>query len=175
MSTKFSVTIRCLNPECNHKYSRVMSAPDEETLAVIPDPPCPKCSRKPRKKRFDYAAGTAPAVGGSLVVRAVDQTAAIVMADHHLTDLRSDVREGETMAPKLPPRLQAMADGMFSRPKRPGQAQGLFGLNPAAVRQAAVNGRFNTPDTVNPIAVQHSRKDRAPVHIVAGDNVRPSR
>lgn len=169
MSTRFQVTIRC--QVCLHRYKRVMEAEDAETLDRIPDPPCPQCKKaqKVRRAKFD---GTAPAIGGSLVVRAVDQTAQIVMEDHKLSDLRSDVREGETMAPKLAPRLQAMADNMFTRPKRGNPAAGLFGLPTRAVINAAVNGRFNTPDTINPVAVQHRNRDRPPVRIVAGDGVK---
>ena len=170
--SEFMVTIRCLNAECGHKYKRKMAAADETELAYIPDPPCPKCS-KPKKTnvaefKFD---GRAPAIGGSLAVRAVDTTAQIVMEDHKMTDLRSDVREGESMAPKLPPRQQAMADSFFAKPNRNRGGAGIFGLPPAAVLKAAVGGRFNTPDTVNPIAIQHKKKDSAPIHYVAGDGV----
>lgn len=169
MSTKFSVTIRCLNPECNHRYKRVLTAEDENALAYVPDPPCPECRKRAKKRKFNFVDGQAPAVGGSMLAKAVDTTAQIVMEDQQMTDLRDDVREGETMTPKLAPRLQAMADGMFARPK--GKGQGLFGLSPAAVRQAAVSGRFMTPDTPNPVAIQHSMKDRKPIEIVAGDGV----
>ena len=169
MTTKYQLTIRCT--VCGTRFKRIMSADDEDALAALPDPPCPYCHRRPRKRKaFDFR-GKAPAVGGSVAVRAVDQTAQIVMEDHKLTDLRSDVREGETMAPKLAPRLQAMADNMFSRPK--GRAQnGLFGMPPRAVLQAAVSGRFQTQDTVNPVALHHKRRDAMPVQIVAGDGVR---
>lgn len=161
--TKFQLTLRCIS--CGTRYKRTVSAADERAVELMPDPPCPVCHKKQKRKKFDFQ-GKAPAVGGSLSVRAVDQTAKIVMEDHGMSDLRTDVREGETMAPKLPPRQQAMADAMFSR-SRGGRARGgLFDLSPAAVRQAAVSGRFNTPDTVNPIAVQHAAKKSAPVHIV---------
>jgi hypothetical protein len=161
--TKFQLTIRCTS--CGHRYKRTVSAPDEETLAVLPDPPCPSCNKKAKRKRFDFQ-GKAPAVGGSLVVRAMDTTMNIVAEDHNMTDLNTDAREGSTMAPKLPPRQQAMADNFFHKPKGGRNAGGLFSLSPQAIRQAAVSGRFNTPDTPNPIAVQHARKDRAPIHVV---------
>lgn len=164
--TRFQVGIRCI--ECGHRYKRTMEASDEEALEALPDPPCPQCKKKARVTavpQFDYHSGQAPAVGGSLVARAVDQTAQIVMEDHGLTDLRSDVREGETMVPKIPPKLQAAADNMFSRPKgRPGA--GIFGMPPRAVLNAAVSGRFSTPDTVNPVAVQHAKREKAPIHFV---------
>lgn len=175
MSTQFQVTIRCMNPACGHRYRRVMEAPDAETLEYIPDPPCPKCAVKRRRKKFDFASGKAPAAGGSLIVRAVDTTAQIVMQDHGMTDLRSDVREGESMAPKLPPRQQAMADSFFAKPQSQRRSRGgIFDLPPRAVMQAAVSGRFNTPDTVNPVAIQHRKRDAAPIHIVAGDGIRPA-
>jgi hypothetical protein len=170
MSTRFSVTIRCLNPDCGHRYKRVLMAENEDALSYVPDPPCPECRKRSKKKRFDYD-GQAPAVGGSMVARAVDITAEIAMENTGLTDLRDDVREGETATPKLAPRLQQMADNMFARPKGRGHGANIMGLSPAAVRQAAVNGRFMTPDTPNPVAIQHTMKDRKPIEIVAGDGV----
>lgn len=170
MTTRYAVTIRCQVCQC--RYKRTMEAEDIETLERIADPPCPNCKKaqKVRRAKFD---GTAPAIGGSIVVRAVDYTAQTVMADYAMTDLRSDVREGETMAPKLAPRLQAMADNMFDRPKQRGNpAAGIFGLSARAVMAAAVSGRFQTNDTPNPIATQHRARDRAPIHIVAGDGVK---
>lgn len=169
--TRYKVTIRC--QVCQTRYERVMQAEDAETLERVPDPPCPKC-RKRQKVRTAAFTGKAPAVvGANITVRAIDQTAQIVMEDQKLGDLRSDVREGETMAPKLAPRLQAMADNMFARPKRGNPAGGIFSLPPRAVLQAAVSGRFQTPDTVNPIATQHRNRQRPDVHIIAGDGVNP--
>lgn len=160
--TRFQLTIRCIS--CGTRYKRTMSAPDEATLAVMPDPPCPSCNKPTKRKAFDFN-GKAPAVGGSLVVRAMDTTMNIVADDYKMTDLNTDARQGSTMAPKLPPRQQALADNFFHRPKSR-NAGGLFSLSPQAIRQAAVSGRFNTPDTVNPVAVQHSKKERAPVTII---------
>lgn len=175
MSTQFQVTIRCMNPECSHRYKRVMEAADAESLDYIPDPPCPKCAVKRKAKKFDFKSGKAPAAGGSLIVRAVDTTLNMVSEDYGMTDLRTNVREGESMAPKLPPKQQAMADNFFARPaggqRRRGPTGGIFDLSPKAVMQAAVNGRFNTPDTPNPVAIQHRKRDAAPIHIVAGDGI----
>jgi hypothetical protein len=155
-----------------------MSADDEMHLSDLPDPPCPHCGVVQRKRGMDVGAGRAPAVGGSLVVRAVDETARIVMEDHGMTDLRSDVREGETMAPKLPPKQQEMADNFFSGPqRRRGSAGGLLGMPARQVIQAAVSGRFMTPDTVNPVASHHAKRDAPPINIIASTdrngNVRP--
>lgn len=170
---RFQVTIRC--QECHHRYKRVLAAEDESALAAVADPPCPRCSAAARApKPFDFASRKAPGVGGSLTARAVDTTAEIVMQDYGMTDLRSDVREGESAAPKLAPRLQAAADNMFARRPQRGGA-GVLGLPPRSVLQAAVNGRFSTADTVNPISIQHAKRDKPPIHIVAGDGVTPKR
>ena len=163
---KFQVTIRCT--ACRHRYKRVMSAEDEDSLAYVPDPPCPVCARATQVPKFEFN-GKAPAAIGSLHVRAVDQTADIVMKDHGLTDMKDNVREGESSVMPLPPRQQAMADNFFSRPRGAGRRHSgdIFQLPPRAVLQAAVSGRFSTPDTVNPVATQHAAKSSAPIHIIA--------
>jgi len=166
--SRFLVRLRCTS--CAHRFKRIMSAEDEMHLAELPDPPCPHCGVIQKKRGMDVAGGRAPAVGGSLAVRAVDETAKIVMEDHGLTDLRSDVREGESMAPKLPPVLQARADNFFSAPRaRRNPAGGIFSLPPAAVMKAAVGGRFMTPDTVVPMASQRAA-DRPNIHVVAASD-----
>ncbi len=175
MSTKFQVTLRC--QACQHKYKRVMEADDEDSLDDIPDPPCPVCSKAARKPRgLDVSKGKAPGIGGNLAVKATDYTMNMVAQDYGMTDLRTDAREGEAMAPKLPPRQQAMADNMFA--KRGGRGvnpASIMGLDPRQVMRAAVGGRFNTPDTPNPVALQHKRRASAPVNIIAGDGVTPVR
>ena len=165
---RFQVVIRCT--ACRHKYRRTMTAADESALADMPDPPCPKCSAPaPVARGMDVSAGKAPAVGGSLAVRAVDTTAEIVMQDYGMTDLRSDVREGESAAPKLPPKLQEAADNMFGGGARRGRMGGVMGMSTQAVIKSAVAGRFMTPDTVNPIAMSHGKRERPPVNIIASD------
>jgi hypothetical protein len=122
---------------CNRKFSR--------TFKAIPavDPPCPSksCSQaleveQLRKELANLKAmiedGRAPAqVGANVRVKAVDMTADMVMKDHHLTDLRDNIREGEIMAPKLPPVMQKAADGFFA-----GDANKALGTNkPISQRQ----------------------------------------
>ncbi|MGO8705073.1 MAG: hypothetical protein ACLQVA_14775 [Candidatus Brocadiia bacterium] len=166
--SRFLVKLRCTS--CAHKFKRIMSAEDELHLAELPDPPCPRCGVIQHKRGMDVGGGKAPAVGGSLAVRAVDETARIVMEDHGMTDLRSDVREGESMAPKLPPKQQALADNFFAPPKsRRSAAGGIFSLPPAAVLKAAVGGRFMTPDTVVPMASQRA-SDRPAVNVIAASD-----
>jgi hypothetical protein len=55
-----------------------------------------------------------PQVGANVTVKAVDMTAEIVMKDHGMTDLKDGIRQGENMAPKLPPPMQRAADNFFN-------------------------------------------------------------
>ena len=58
--------------------------------------------------------GRAPAhIGANTTVKAVDYTANAVMEDYKLTDLKDGIRQGEDMAPKLPPAQQQQADNYF--------------------------------------------------------------
>ena len=112
------ITFQC--GKCNHQWVR--------TLKVEPkrDPPCPnrRCEetaereelkREVENLRQILAEQRAPAtVGANIRVKAIDETARIVMADGRYTDLRDNLREGDTMAPKLPPVLQRQADGFFN-------------------------------------------------------------
>ena len=123
--SKFQLVLRCRS--CKHKYKRIVAADSEEDVADIPDPPCPKCAKKTRRTDvmetasapipftgFDPTRGTAPGIiGGNKMVKAIDKTAEIVMQDHHLSDLKTNVREGDIMAPSLPPQQQKLADNFF--------------------------------------------------------------
>jgi hypothetical protein len=170
--TRFQITIRCTI--CDHRYKRTMEAPDESALEELPDPPCPQCKKVAERRVFDYQSGKAPGVIGAPVTKAIDYAMEGIAQDYGMTDIRDNVKEGESAAPKLPPRQQVMADNFFARPKgrRGAQMGGLFSMPTRAVMAAAVNGRFNSPDTANPIAMQHAAKDAAPVRIVAGDGVK---
>lgn len=115
---KFKISYRC--ERCNHEYSR--------TFKAIPknDPPCPNksCSDKAElaslRKQIEnltrmVSEGMAPAQTGKNVrVKAVDQTAQIVMEDYQMTDLKDNIRHGEGVAPKLPGDQQRVADNMFN-------------------------------------------------------------
>jgi hypothetical protein len=124
------LVLRCLR--CGEVYR-------SKPFAVMPkkDPPCPKrqCviereveERLAKDERFQkmMAEEKAPGhVGANNVVKAIDYTANTVMQDYGLTDLKSSIREGESMAPKLPPHQQSRADAMFSVP-RPNEARTRF-------------------------------------------------
>ncbi len=112
------ITFEC--GKCGHRWIRTLKAEPKK------DPPCPnrRCvetsqmtdlKRENENLRQMLEEGRAPAtIGQNIRVKAVDETARIVMEDGHYTDLRDNIREGEAMAPKLPQAQQALADAMFS-------------------------------------------------------------
>lgn len=112
------ITYQC--PLCDHVFTRTYKA--EPKI----DPKCPSksCGDKAMiaelSRRVDnltrmLESGVAPPqIGNNPRVKAVDVTADVVMKDHRLTDLKDNIRPGETMAPKLPGQMQKAADSFFS-------------------------------------------------------------
>lgn len=116
---KRRLKLRCLR--CGKVYY-------SKPFVVVPrdDPPCPrrKCAidraveeRLANDERFQkmIAEERAPGlIGDKPVVKAIDETAKIVMTDYNLTNLSDSMRQGDTAIPKLPPQQQQAADGFFS-------------------------------------------------------------
>jgi hypothetical protein len=152
MATQFEVTIRC--DACGRRYKRKMFAASEEALEMLPDPPCPDCKKAKKQRGMKVSDGKAPAVGGSQHVRAVDYTAEMVMKEQGMTDLRDDVREGETMAPKLPHRLQQQADNFFV-----GAGKARARIPMGQLMNSAQAGSVVTP-TGNPDPIAQAHADR---------------
>lgn len=148
--------IRCQCLRCNQPYSYVTSRITDD------DRPCPKRKCKAaaieeqierevanRTKMFEEQ--RAPGViGDKPVVKAIDATANIVMEDHKLTDLKDNIREGETMAPRLgvgrdmagnPMNLQKAADEFFSG-KAVADAGGLHARQAQMMGMRAIHGRY---------------------------------
>jgi hypothetical protein len=166
MTRPYLVHLHCT--DCGHTYKRKLKSLDS------PDPPCPKCRKKEFSAGFDVA-GKAPHYGGSIGVKAIDETAKIVMEDYKLTDLKDNVRVGDSMVPRLDPARQSMADGMFAK-NRKGSMMGLNlstgrpqpisgGMNMGNIVRSAMSGAYKDPAS-DPIAVVQSRKQRPPIHIV---------
>jgi hypothetical protein len=115
---RYKITCRCLR--CLKSYSWTT------TRITDDDRPCPRkaCKAAALEEEIERRAlnlsrmldeQRAPGViGDKPIVKAIDTTANIVMEDHHLTDLKDNIREGEPMAPKLPPPQQHAADEFFS-------------------------------------------------------------
>lgn len=116
--TRKRIKFQC--PVCDHTWTRTFAAEPLE------DPKCPNKYCADRRDLRDLqrqvanltamlASGQAPAhIGANPKVKAIDVTAAVVMKDHSLTDLKDGIRQGETMAPPLPPPMQKAADTFFS-------------------------------------------------------------
>lgn len=115
---RYRIRLRCTR--CGHEYERTT------TKLTGRDPPCPKklcreiAVEESRKREAENLAAIvetqrAPGhIGDKPIVRAIDKTAEIVMQDHGMTDLRTNIREGEMAAPKLEPAKQRAADSFFS-------------------------------------------------------------
>lgn len=166
---KFKVTYGC--KVCGHRWKKMV------TDLNLPDPPCPNLAcgeaEPVTTRNIDFNSRRAPAaVGMSNKTKAIDETARIVMNDYGMTDLRDDVREGESSAPKLPPRQQAMADGMFNSKIRNETMKRQYGLkNPNMIARAAIGGGYSpkaqrAPD---PVAVVQESRTLPPVRIINKD------
>jgi hypothetical protein len=160
--SRYKLTLRCNNFKHGpHKYSRTVDVDEAagESIDDVENPPCPLC-KKLIKKREQEVMGTAPiairepdewlpegkapaTIGRNNMVKAVDMAADIAMKDYGLTDLKSDARQGETMAPSLPPAQQKLADNFFNPAGNP-----AFGSRRAKqmqrLGQKAIAGAFRS-------------------------------
>lgn len=169
---RYKITCRCTR--CNHRWSRFTRDPSET------DPPCPRptlyaddgktvletCGMEMLPIGMDLSSNKAPAaIGGNLRNKAIDETAHMVMQDYGMTDMRDDVREGESSAPKLPARQQAMADNYFGGPKA--RRMTMPGFNPGRLAAAALSGGLSdAASTARSIGAVHANRVKPPVHIV---------
>ena len=173
--------------KCGHQWTR--------TLKAVPrrDPPCPnrrceevaeteRLKRENENLRRMLEEQRAPAtIGQNLRVKAVDETARIVMEDQKFTDLRDNIREGEAMAPKLPQAQQALADAMFSNKadaKVPViDSGGRRGVTIPAARLRAVGmraiGGAYARNAVKPTAI--IPKERPPALAIKNERYNPGR
>jgi len=182
MSTKYKVTFKC--EHCAHVFVKVLKSLD------APDPACPnlacpgphfnradRCSAPAEvipdpvqvmSDKMDWEAGKAPSVGGSNIAKAVDYTAEVVMQDHGMTDLKDNVRTGETMAPRLTPKLQTAADNFFSPGKKQQRGGMLQGINTAQIARRAMGGAYRPggPGVPDPVKLVHDAKLTVPVNII---------
>lgn len=182
---KYRVTYCC--QQCGHRWR-------SKWLNTVPkrDPRCvnPSCAEVTRLRQTEQEnlrlramldEQRAPAqIGKSNVVKAVDQTADIVMKDYALTDLRDGIRPGESMAPKLAPQQQALADSVFGggqkevqvRDPTTGQTASIQASALTRLGQRAIAGAFRgnavAPDQVIPEAMRH----RAPLTVVRTEKAR---
>jgi hypothetical protein len=147
------------------------------------DPPCPDkaCEAKfeLRQMRQEMqnlkamlAEGRAPAqIGDKAVVKAVDYTAETVMQDFGMTDLKDNIRPGETMAPKLAAPLQKAADNFFN-PAAVGKQRGMNAKQVELLGRRAMSGAFRNM-AVSPGAVlPKAAPGESPVRLVRAEKLR---
>lgn len=135
--------IKCECLRCGHAYAKEVS--EKHYHEIIrgdrQDPPCTRKACKEaalkdeiERKAINMAAiissQKAPGHVGSILAKACDLTARIVMEDHKLTDMRDDNRVGETSVPKLPSHQQSRVDGFF------GAGRAVIPHTPAAAKVA---------------------------------------
>jgi hypothetical protein len=165
---------------CGHAWKGpVYRTENAAVSAAVPE--CPNCAKVLKARGIDLTIPRAPSVvGANLRVKAVDDTAAMVMQDYKLGDLNSDAYVGQIAAPKLAPALQAQADNFFvGRGKR----NSVLAQKTAAYGQAAIRGAFSQQrhGAVEPVGGLHSMSPtdreviRPKISVVAGDGVRPPR
>lgn len=133
--------------------SRTPEEDAEFRIATNGTPPCPKCGAFSPPRGIDFSNPRAPAVvGQNLQVKAIDETQKIVTQDYGLTDIRSDVRMGETAAPKLAPHLQQAADSFFGGKSRQGPI-----MNAAArATNRALSGMMRQPGGYDVVGSLHA-------------------
>jgi hypothetical protein len=139
------ITYQCA--KCRHVWTKTFKAEPKR------DPPCPNqycvqlaemdmLRREMENLKQMLLDQRGPAhIGDKVVVKAIDATADIVMQDYKLTDLKDNIREGEAMAPKLPPPMQKMADGYFGG-KGLAEQTGANKMQVERLKQRAIHGAF---------------------------------
>lgn len=148
---RYRVKCRCLR--CGHIYSRIIQR------ITDPDPPCPKkvcraqIAEEQAQKEAEHVeamieTGETPAhTGANVRVKAVDETAKIVMEDYQMTDLKDNVRQGDSMAPNLTPRQREMSKnfwggGRMSDQKRKPTYQMGVQTKQKSIVDAAMSGSY---------------------------------
>ena len=113
--------VLALCTRCGQKFSWITTKHDGK------DRPCPRRACIEARHREDEAAELkgkrniakiirerrAPGRVGSHISKAVDFTAEMIQREYGFTDLQDNLREGDIVAPKIRPDLQAAADNMF--------------------------------------------------------------
>ena len=153
--TKYRIKYQC--ELCSHEYSRTYKA------IPIKDPPCPSkaciaqqelASLKQQVANLQRMVeeGRGPGqIGDKIVVKAVDETAKIVMEDYKMTDLKDNIRHGEAVAPKLPGQQQTLADNYFGGAGL--RAAGISAKQADALGRRAIAGAFRST-SLNPGSIQ---------------------
>jgi hypothetical protein len=115
---KYRVRYHCA--ECGHKWwGRWLKAIPKQNPSC-PNPSCAQIRQlrqmqiENQRLRAMLEEQRAPAqIGANPIVKAVDYTAEMTMESYGMTNLKDNIREGESMAPPLPGPKQQQADNYF--------------------------------------------------------------
>ena len=171
--TRYRVSYVCA--QCGHQWkSRPLKViPKDDRKVACPNPSCIEVTllRQQNKeienlKRMLMEQRAPAQVGANNVVRAIDYTANAAMQDYQLTDLKDNIREGESMAPKLPDKQQALADNYFGGSKdvmvkdvMTGQYRPVLAANLTRMGKRAIAGAYRgmavAPNVVIPEKLRH--------------------
>jgi hypothetical protein len=181
---KYRVTYSC--QLCGHQWkSRWLKAVPKKD-PPCPNPSCVEVSRlrqehgENQRLRAMLEAGQGPAhIGGNTMVNAVDATANIVMQDYGLTNLKDGIRPGESMAPKLPPQQQAMADSMFGGGKgdvqvtdaMTGQKRTVQSATMNRLGQRAIAGAFRGMSVAPNSVIPEAMRGQPPLRVVRRETI----
>lgn len=162
---------RC--PECGHRYaSKWAKAPPKK------DVPCPRRAcvgeRELRQAKLEnqrllqmLEERKAPAqIGASNMVKAVDFTAEATMKSYGMTDLKDNIREGESMAPKLPGAAQAAADTYFASGKT---QQSTRMVDLVTGRQRSVQAKHLNMIAERAVKGAYRRRAVSPIEVIPKD------
>ena len=173
---RYRMTFKC--GDCANVFRKVTFDKD------LAKAPCPECKKKNRITKF-IRANDGPvsaedmiervweakpfvppgksAESSANVIKAVDETARIVMEDHKMGDLKDSVRVGESMAPKLAPHLQKQADAMFGG----GNVKRMI-PNAAKIARTAMAGGYRGAGYIDPVSTL-APKYKPPVSYINSD------
>lgn len=168
---------------CGEEFSWVANAPGGK------DRKCPRSACKAAaleeeiQRRAENLArmietSTPPGhIGDKTIVKAIDTTAEVVMTDHKMTDLRDNLRVGDSMAPKLPTvgasgmPMRSAAEGFFGGANTIGHA-GIRNRSQAEMLgRRAIAGAFRDA-AVNPTALIPGRQGEAVLRPVSSERLK---
>lgn len=172
---KYRITCKCLR--CGHTYKRVVARLADD------NPPCPKkvCkiaieveerAKMERNIRQMIEAERGPGhIGNNATVKVIDKTAEIVQADYGLTNLKDNIREGESMAPSLPPKMQQAADNFFRGPQMSADQKSRRSKQVELLGRRAMAGAFRNM-AVNPGAVVSGEKGQSTLRKIGEEKLK---
>lgn len=151
--------IRFVCERCANQFWRKFKAMPKKDPAC-PDKACAEkfelrqLKREMENLKTMIATSTPPGhIGDKPIVKAIDYTANNVMREQNMTDLRDGIREGESMAPKLPPPMQKVADNFFGGAAvaaRPGMGKRMADTLGKRAMAGAFRGMAVSPQAIMP-------------------------